>query len=112
LGTGLEPDLTDAVVFVEDVGEPLYRLDRLLTQVRGSGRLRRVKALIGGSLHRCSGLGDGRLWWRQLLAEATDDESVPVVIDLPFGHVAPHLAFPAGVEVTVDTGSGVILWSG
>ncbi len=110
LGTSYAPDLTDAVLFLEDVGEPLYRLDRLLTQLRGSGRLNGVKALIGGSLHRCTGLGHGRQWWRQLLAEGAGH--VPVVVDVPFGHLPPHLAFPSGVEVTVDTGSGLILWSG
>ncbi len=52
IGTPWEPPFEGSVLFLEEVGESLYRLDRLLTQLRGSGRLSRVKALIGGSL-RC-----------------------------------------------------------
>jgi muramoyltetrapeptide carboxypeptidase len=110
IGTPWEPDFDGAMVFLEDVDEPLYRLDRMLTHLRTSGRLRRVKALIGGSLRGCRPASDRARVWRQLLAEAAP-EGAPVVVDLPFGHGAVNLAFPIGVELELDTRSGRLVWS-
>ena len=53
LGTPYEAPFEDSLLFLEEVGEPLYRLDRMLTHLRGSARLRGVKALICGSLRGC-----------------------------------------------------------
>lgn len=106
-GTPWAPDLQDAVAFVEEVNEPLYRLDRLLTQVRSSGMLSGVKALISGDLWGCEAGCDER--WRQLLLETVPD-GVPVVHGLPFGHGPANFAFPVGARVEVDTESGVLTW--
>jgi muramoyltetrapeptide carboxypeptidase len=112
VGTSCEPDYDGAVVFLEDVGEPLYRLDRLLTQLRLSSRLRRAKAILAGRLVQCGGGESGwRARWRDLLAEVAPKKAV-VVDGLPFGHGAVNMAFPLGVEVVVDTGRGEVTWGG
>jgi muramoyltetrapeptide carboxypeptidase len=111
VGTPWEPDLEGAVVFLEEVAEPLYRLDRMLTHLRASGIFSGVKALISGSLHDCPEIGDDPGRWPELLLDAGPD-GVPVVIDLPFGHGPVNLAFPIGAPVEVDTRSGRIDWSG
>lgn len=111
-GTPYAPDLGGAVLFLEDVGEPGYRIDRLLTQLRLSSRLDSVKALIAGCLSRCGrGEPEWRKRWRRLLDEAAPPGAV-VVEGLPFGHGAANVAFPLGVEVTVDTGRSEITWEG
>ncbi len=110
VGTPFEPDYRDAVLFVEDVGEPLYRLDRLLTQLRLSSRLAEVKAVVAGRLARC-GQGE-RGWrerWRELLLAATPPDAV-VVEGLPFGHGGTNVPFPLGVEVEVNTADRAITW--
>jgi muramoyltetrapeptide carboxypeptidase len=108
-GTGFEPEYDGAVVFLEDVAEPGYRLDRLLTQMRLSGRLARVRAVVAGLMHRC---GRGEVgWherWRRLLAEAVPD--AVVVEGVSFGHGLRNAPFPLGVEVEIDTGAGEICW--
>lgn len=108
VGTEWEPDYDGAVLFLEDVGEPLFRLDRLLTQLRLSSRLDRVCAIVAGSLHRCGrGEIDGRRRWLSLLAEAAPVGAV-VVAGLPFGHGARNMPFPLGCAVTIDTAAGVV----
>lgn len=111
LGTPFEPSLDGCVLFLEEVGEPLYRLDRMLTQLASSGRLKRVKALIGGSLRGCRPAGGRAERWRELLRESAPSGAV-IAVDLPFGHSAHNLGFPIGSLVEVDTDSGLVTWSG
>jgi muramoyltetrapeptide carboxypeptidase len=112
VGTPFEPDYRDTVLFLEEVGEPAYRLDRLLTQLRLSSRLAEVKAVVTGRLARCGRNEPG--WherWRELLLEAVGADTV-VVEGLPFGHGGANAPFPLGVEVEVDTVRGEIAWGG
>jgi muramoyltetrapeptide carboxypeptidase len=111
LGTPYQPQLEGCVLFLEEVGEPLYRLDRMLTHLKASGTLRRVKALMSGSLRDCRPAGERALRWREMLLEVAPPGAV-VVVDLPFGHAARNLAFPLGAEVEVDTTVGTVSWSG
>jgi muramoyltetrapeptide carboxypeptidase len=110
IGTLWEPDFDDSLVFIEEVGEPVYRLDRMLTHLGASGRLRNVKALIGGSLRGCRPASDRSKAWRQLLLEVAPEEAA-VVVDLPFGHGATNLAFPVGTTVALDTRAQRVTWS-
>jgi muramoyltetrapeptide carboxypeptidase len=107
-GTPWQPRLDGTVVFLEEVGEPMYRLDRMLTHLRCSATFRGVKALMSGSLWCCEQGGAGTDGWRKLLAEAAPE--AVIVTDLPFGHGPVNLAFPLGATVEVDTRAGVIGW--
>jgi muramoyltetrapeptide carboxypeptidase len=109
IGTPWEPDFDGSVLFLEEVNEPLYRLDRMLTHLRGSGRLRNVKALIGGSLRGCRPASERSELWRRLLLEGAPP-TAPVAVDLPFGHGAANFAFPIGATVEIDTNSLQIVW--
>ncbi|MGE5236918.1 MAG: S66 peptidase family protein [Acidobacteriota bacterium] len=111
IGTGYEPEYSGAVLFLEDVGEPTFRLDRLLTQLRLSSRLARVEAIVAGRLSRCGrGEAGWRERWRALLAEAAP--RAVIVEGVPFGHGSRHVTVPLGVEVALDTRSGTITWGG
>jgi len=110
MGTPWEPDLNGAVLFLEEVAEPPYRLDRLLTQIRGSASFGGVKALICGTLHACRPHAECVAGWSDLLLEATP-AGTPVAFGLPFGHGARNMAFPVGATVEVDTRRGTVSWS-
>ncbi|MDX2438580.1 MAG: LD-carboxypeptidase [Acidobacteriota bacterium] len=110
LGTPWEPNFEGCILCLEEVGEPLYRLDRMLTHLRCSGRLRNVKALIGGSLRGCRPASDRSDGWRRMLLETAPPDA-PVVAGLPFGHGASNLAFPIGAPVEIDTDRRRITWS-
>ena len=107
VGSPFEPEYDGAVLFLEEVGEPAYRLDRLLTQLALSSRLSRVSAVVVGNMTRCGGGVRGwRARWRRLLAEAAPQ--AVVVEGVSFGHGARNDAFPLGVEVEVNTASRTI----
>jgi len=111
LGTPFAADLDGCVLFLEDVNEPLYRLDRMLTHLVCSGTLQRVKALISGSLRGCRPAAGRSERWRKLVVGAAP-KGVPVVVDLPFGHGSVNRAFPIGATIELDTDSGLVTWSG
>ncbi len=109
MGTPFEVDLEGTILFLEDVCEPRYRLDRMLTQVAASATFPGVKALISGDLHRCRPAAGRAAWWRERLLEVAPRQAV-VVTGLPFGHGRANMAFPIGAEVEVDSRSGRVTW--
>lgn len=108
VGTPYEPPWEGAVVALEDVEEPGYRLDRMLTRLALAGRWERVAAVVVGRMARC-GRGEAgfREAWRRRLLEVIP-EPCPVVVDLPFGHLRRNLAFPLGVRVVLDGHRGFL----
>ena len=109
LGTPYAPDLDGAVLFLEDVHEWPYRLDRLLTQLRQSGKLDRVAGVVFGTMAACRTLdGVGAV---EVIRDAFAGAPYPVGFGLPAGHDpadtgVENLALPLGVEVALDVDRG------
>jgi muramoyltetrapeptide carboxypeptidase len=90
-------------LFLEDVNERPYRLDRMLTQLRLAGVLAACRAIVFGELQRCDE-PDGQVTARAAVAEATREFSGPVLFGFPAGHTAgPALTIPLGVRVLVES---------
>ena len=109
LGTPYAPDLDGAVLFLEDVHEWPYRLDRLLTQLRQSGKLDRVAGVVFGTMASCRTL-DG-VSPVEVIRDAFAGAPYPVGFGLPAGHDpadtgVENLALPLGVEVALDVDRG------
>jgi len=108
-GTRAFPDLRKAVLFLEDVGEPTYRVDRMLTQLRQAVPLDRVAGVL---------LGDIRTTPRRrfppdrdlddVLAESFAGLGVPVVAGLPAGHLPGNHSLPLGGTARIDTTAGSV----
>jgi muramoyltetrapeptide carboxypeptidase len=89
------------VLFIDEVGERPYRLDRMLTQLAQSGLLARAAAVVFGELPGCDEPG-GRATARAVAADALRDFSGPVLFGLPSGHTTrPALTLPFGVRTRV-----------
>ncbi|MBM3777083.1 MAG: LD-carboxypeptidase [Acidimicrobiia bacterium] len=94
-----------AVLFLEDVNERPYRLDRMLTQLRLSGILARASALVFGELPGCDEPGGSVLALDVVKAAAASFEG-PVLAGFPSGHTAgPTWTLPLGVRASVVTGA-------
>jgi muramoyltetrapeptide carboxypeptidase len=94
----------DCVLFLEDVNERPYRIDRLLTQLAHSGVLGRARALVFGEMPGCDE-ADGALAARGVVADMLHDFEGPAVWGLPAGHTSqPALTLPLGVLVRVSAG--------
>lgn len=101
MGTPYDFWIDDGIWFWEDVTESTYRIDRMLTALRLSGRLQRIRAVLVGRLKDCGGPVAGEL--ETMIREFFADAGIPVVLDLPFGHHGDNLLMPIGARVRVDT---------
>jgi muramoyltetrapeptide carboxypeptidase len=101
-GTPYDFWIDDGIWFWEDVGEEPYRLDRMLTHLDLSGRLRRIRGVLIGKLKGCGSEPE----LTDLLREKFGSRGIPVVRDLPFGHFGNNLLMPIGAPVRVSTSDG------
>lgn len=97
-GTPWLPSMAGAVLFLEDVDEKPYRLDRYLTQLRLSGALDGVRAVCVGHLTGCD---DGEQRGADTVRELVRALGVPAIEGLPAGHEPENFALPLGSVVAV-----------
>jgi muramoyltetrapeptide carboxypeptidase len=116
LGTPHLPDLSGAILILEDVGEAPYRIERMLTHWRLSGALQRLGAIGFGSFEGCEAADsraedppERRFSLEQVLRERTADLDIPVVAGLPVGHAPGNAALPLGVRARLDASRGTLV---
>ncbi|MFI5315967.1 MAG: LD-carboxypeptidase [Myxococcota bacterium] len=103
VGTPWEPELDGAILFIEEISEAPYAIDRALIHLREAGWLARVRGVAVGQLVQCEstrypGASAGEAV-REILGAAVRG---PIVEDLPFGHVADNRALAVGVRARLD----------
>jgi muramoyltetrapeptide carboxypeptidase len=99
IGTAFMPALKGAVLFLEDTGEALYRIDRYLTHLRLSGLLDDLAGIVLGRFEGC----EESEQLPELFAERLSPLGIPVCSGLAVGHGAENLALPLGIQATLDT---------
>jgi len=97
------------ILFVEDVDEKPYRVDRMLRQLRASGALRGVSGVVFGDLKGCAPGFQEDYALEDVLLEALDGLDVPVALGLSSGHTAhPNLTLPFGVRARLECTGGEV----
>ena len=99
IGTPFMPSLKDAVLFIEEKGEPLYRIDRMLTHLKLSGILNGLAGFIWGVFEECGDVSA----IDQLLADILSDMEIPSITGLPVGHGQQNITIPIGLQAVLDT---------
>ncbi len=107
LGTPWDHSWDGCILLLEDTNEPLYRLDRMLTQLALAGRLERLAGLILGDFDLAgtdslAGLRLREAVWARVLELV--GPGFPVWADFPAGHRTANLALPMGMEAVMDEG--------
>ena len=103
-GTAYFPNFDHGIVFLEDVGEAPYRVDRMLSQLILSGVFECASAVVFGEFVRCEGDDeDGTV--EQVLEDFVGRVACPVFSGLPYGHGAPRRVLPIGLEARLTNGS-------
>jgi muramoyltetrapeptide carboxypeptidase len=107
LGTPFLPDLSGAVLLVEDVNEPPHRVDRLLFHLRNSGILNGIGALLAGDLESGEE-GDLKGSVARALADVTRGLNIPVALGLPYGHGPERVTLPVGALLEWDSDNATL----
>jgi muramoyltetrapeptide carboxypeptidase len=104
LGTPFAPDFDGAILMLEDIGEAVYRIDRMLTQLMLAGALERCTAIVAGNFRppREEVPADNRTV-DEVLYEAAAKAGVPCLAGAPFGHIADQWTIPLGASAELDT---------
>ncbi len=109
VGSGYLPDWDGCILFLEDVEEAPYRIDRMLTQLRLAGILQQARAVIWG---RCSDCGPGEGFGSLTISEVLQDHikplGVPAWQGAMIGHIEKQFTLPVGIEVEANATAGTV----
>jgi len=109
VGSPYVPDFDDAILFLEDVGEAIYRVDRMLTTLKLAGILGRIRGFVFGTCSECDpGSGFGALTFEELWADHIAPLNIPAWSGAMIGHGMPQWTLPVGAEVAIDAAAGTI----
>jgi muramoyltetrapeptide carboxypeptidase len=113
LGTPYFPEIKGGILFLEDVGEHPYRVERMLSQLLNAGVLARQKAIVLGQFTGFElGPHDRGFNLRSVLQWLRTQIKTPILTNLPFGHVATKVLLPVGakVDLLVEGRDALLLW--
>lgn len=99
LGTPFLPSFDGCILFIEDRGEALYRLDRMLTHLALTGKLKGLAGLIAGRFEECGNNAEVNI----LLTRLATELGIPLVAGFPIGHGEKNLALPLGLTAVLNT---------
>lgn len=109
LGTPYEIDTRDKILFLEDVDEEPYRIDRMLLQLKAAGKFRDCAGILLGCWTNCeTEPPEKSLTLEQVFDELLVPEHKPALMDLACGHSLPSMSLPLGKEIELNSISGKI----
>jgi len=102
MGSSSEPDTSGKILFLEDVDEYFYHIDRMMMNLKRAGKLDRLSGLVVGGMTR---MNDNAIPFgknaNEIISDAVKEYSYPVCFDFPAGHLEPNVALIMGREVTL-----------
>ncbi|MEM9803620.1 MAG: LD-carboxypeptidase [Planctomycetota bacterium] len=109
VGTPYVHDFDGAILFLEDVNEEIYRVDRMMTQLALSGALDSIAGFVFGRCTECPpGNGYGSLTLEEVLLDHIDGLGVPAFRGTMIGHIEEQFTIPIGADVEIDADAGTI----
>ena len=109
LGSPYVPNFDQAILFLEDVGEDWYRVDRMMTSLKLAGILSKVRGVIFGTCSECGpGEGFASFTPEEIFADHLAPLGVPAWHGAMIGHAQPQWTLPVGAMVTIDASLGTV----
>jgi muramoyltetrapeptide carboxypeptidase len=110
LGTPYEIRTAETILFLEDLGEWPYRIDRMLTHLRYAGKLERVRGIVFGEMVECSPSADSGYTLQEAIQRNLADLNIPIAFGLRSGHVSSgNITLPIGVRSRLTVAEDVKL---
>ena len=108
IGTPIQPRTEGAILFLEDRGERLYAVDRMLTTLKFSGLLQGVRGIVFGCLDRVEADAELPYDARDVIVDVLGDMGIPILYGFPAGHCPRPLTLPFGVPAAIRDGRLVL----
>lgn len=102
IGTPYEVDTEGKILFIEEVHTHLSNMDRLMSQLRNSGKLARAKGILLGQFTDCESDGGDYLMY-DMFWDMTADLDIPVMYGISSGHGFPMTTLPIGAQCSINT---------
>ena len=104
LGTGFFPDLRGHILFLEDINEAPYRIDRMLTQMKMAGCFKGLRGLVLGAFTECGNLFN----IIRIVKNIFSDSEMPILAGFDSGHGDINITFPLGIPARLDTENSIL----
>lgn len=108
MGSEYLPDWENSILFLEDVGEDVYRLDRMLTQLKLNGVLEKISGFVFGQCTSCERSSSNSLTLEQVFDDHIKPLGIPAFSGAMIGHIDNMLTLPVGLPVRMSTQDGTI----
>lgn len=106
-GTPYYPDFQDTILFIEDIGEDPYRIDRMMSTLQLNGTLGKIKGFIFGQCSDCKpGGGFGAFTVDQIIDQYVLPLGIPAYTGAMIGHIPKQFIVPVGAKVKMDADAG------
>lgn len=104
----LPQDWTGKILFLEDVGEAIYRIDRMFAVLENAGILNQIDGFIFGTCQKCPSLPSGGFELNQVIERYIKPLGIPAISGAMIGHQAKQFIIPIGLPVQLDADKGEI----
>ena len=99
VGTPFQPDWKESILLLEDIGEALYRIDRMLTHMKLAGCFAGIAGIVLGNFRRCGKIAD----IESIFMDLFKDFGIPMLSGFAIGHQRSNLTIPLGLAATLDS---------
>jgi muramoyltetrapeptide carboxypeptidase len=110
IGTGYLPELKNKILFLEEIDEPPYKIDRMFNQLKLNQTFKKLKGIILGSFSGC--IEQDKLKITLKLEEVWNDYlspiKIPVMNSFPHGHVKDMVTLPFGIKIKLNPNKGYV----
>jgi muramoyltetrapeptide carboxypeptidase len=109
VGSDYLPNFEGNILFLEEINEDIFRVDRMLTQLKLAGILGRISGFIFGKCKECNpGEGFGSLTLEEVFADHIEPLGIPAWSGTMIGHMDKKFTIPLGIEAEIDADKGII----
>lgn len=103
IGTPYEINVKGKILFIEEIGEDPYKIDRMINQLRLSGKLKEAEGIILGDFNNCDiGKHPESLSLKQIFKDHIEPIGKPCIYNIQAGHCEPNITLPFGVRARLD----------
>ncbi|MEL6613330.1 MAG: LD-carboxypeptidase, partial [Bacteroidota bacterium] len=109
-GTPWLPSFEGHILFLEDIGEDVYRVDRMMTQIAQAGLLDGLTGFVFGSCRGCGNDVDsvGTFTFEEIVRQHIEPLGIPAILGAPIGHITDKLTMPIGAMAELNASTGEI----